>query len=66
MVWLFERVNNNSMVDQDNREKEKSKTGKFNSGHFKRKKMSHGTRQIRKCETKKNEQSLYMNKRNYT
>ena len=40
------------------------KTDKFNSEHFKRKKMSHGTRQIRKCKTGKNGQSLCMKKKN--
>ena len=40
--------------------------GRLNKGHFKRKKVSHGMRPIRKCETRKNWQNLCMNKRNNT
>ena len=38
--------------------------GKFNSGHFLEKQMLHETRQVRTCETGKNGESLYKNKRN--
>ena len=54
------------MAGQDDREKKNRKTCENSMADILENKMLVGMRQVRKCETGKNEQSLCMNKRNNT